>query len=128
MNTRIPSTSVLIAASLSSLIFTVSAGATGTNRKAIEVKTDNSVEAAAPQDRYLIAGTTASCIVKDPKPPLNVRNAPNGSQVVGKLANGTEVELKGYQQDNKKRRWASIVTQKAQGWVLASSLTKCRVR
>ncbi|HEY9674607.1 MAG TPA: SH3 domain-containing protein [Waterburya sp.] len=127
MDTRTQNTSVLIAASLGSLLFTVSAGATAANRKAIEVKTGNSVEVAAPQGRYLIAGTTGSCIVKDPKPPLNVRDEPNGKQVVGQLANGTEVELKGYRQDSRGRKWAAIVTQKAQGWVLASSLTKCRV-
>jgi hypothetical protein len=127
MNTRIQNTSLLIAASLGSLLFTVAAGATAANRKAIEVNTGNSVEAAAQQDKYLIAGTTGSCIVSDPKPPLNVRNEPNGKQVVGQLANGTEVELKGYRLDNKKRKWAAVVTQNAEGWVLASSLTKCRV-
>jgi hypothetical protein len=125
MNTRIQNTSLLIAASLGSLLFTVAAGATAANHKTVNVKTGNSVEAASPQNRYLIASGTV-CTVKDPKPPLNVRQSPNGKKI-GSLRNGTVVMIGSAQVDRKNMKWIQVSSEKPslQGWVISSSLTKC---
>jgi hypothetical protein len=125
MNTRTQNASLLIAASLGSLLFTVSAGATAANHKAIEVNTGNSVEAASPQGRYLIASRKV-CKVKDPNPPLNVRQSPNGT-IIGKLGNGTQVEAGLSQVDNKKKQWINIRSGKLNGWVIGSSISNCSV-
>jgi hypothetical protein len=125
MNTRTQSTSVLIAASLGSLLFTVSAGATAANHKTVNVKTDNTGEAVSPQARYLIASRKV-CKVKDPKPPLNVRKSPNGT-IIGKLRNGTQVEAGLSQLDNKKKQWINIRSGNLNGWVIASSISNCSV-
>jgi hypothetical protein len=125
MNTRTQNTSLLIAASLGSLLFTVSAGATVANHKTVNVKTDNSVEAASPQGRYLIASSKV-CTVKDPKPPLNVRQSPNGKKI-GTLRNGTQVEAGLSQVDKKKNQWINIRSGNLNGWVIGSSLSNCSI-
>jgi hypothetical protein len=125
MNTHIQNTSLLIAASLSSLLFTVAAGATAANHKTVNVKTGNSVEAASPQGRYLIASRKV-CTVKDPKPPLNVRQSPNGTKI-GALRNGTQVEAGITQTDEKNNTWINIRSGKLNGWVIASSISNCSV-
>jgi hypothetical protein len=125
MNTRTQNASLLIAASLGSLLFTVSAGATAANHKTVNVKTGNSVEAASPQNRYLIASGTV-CTVKDPKPPLNVRKSPNGTKI-GTLRNGTVVMIGSTQVDRKNLKWVQVSSDKPrlEGWVISSALTKC---
>lgn len=64
--------------------------------------------------------STQTCKVTDPtSTPLNVRATPNG-KIIGKLKNGTKVEVLGYEFDERGRAWALVInakTHKRIGWV-----------
>jgi hypothetical protein len=75
---------------------------------------------------YLMAALECSrALVNDPTgTPLNVRNTPNGKDVIGSYRNGAGVRIQEYSKDGK---WAKVypdsrVDKTPEGWVLVAYL------
>jgi hypothetical protein len=67
------------------------------------------------------------CTVSDPSgSPLNIRSAPNGKKIVGKLKNGTRVAFDTESGDGRDRSWAYVrldqKNSKPLGWALREYL------
>jgi hypothetical protein len=68
----------------------------------------------------------ANCTVADPTgTPLNVRAEPSGT-ILGRLRNGTRVEVTDVDADARMKAWAYVVPQAGKsGWVILKYLVKC---
>ena len=67
----------------------------------------------------------ASCRVNDPNDTyVNLRQTPNGS-LIGPVANGTSIQITGYQSDSQGRDWAEVYTSNKQVGYMFRRMLSC---